>query len=451
MLWFQPSFYFCEREARQNCATGRGAAFFYYVVHVPVAPVATFHCPTARAATCCCANLGACRPQGPSAGGGSDLIARLLSMLSHFLHTLVLADLAQWACRSPATPMDGATALEHSAHMEAFTARLKRLSACGEAEESCPRWWQLREDAWRQVAAASEHQRLCTHRALFADFLPTSPLRLKEALDTDLTNRYTGEYTPHDYWEPEYACFGDKRIPAAVGDGPKWVCGIQHLPQPCRLVSLGSNFDDSFERAVHGMASCAAYIVDPTLTTRGVVSGVVRTESVPVFEARLASYGAALNGTVGVGNPRVSNAQFHVVKMASLLHDRYGPPPWRVEVLKVDVEGAEKHVLHEVFALCASGQLSIDQLNVELHTSPTWCALTASHSPLHASHITRTPHINLILRDAIRAVARDIRVIRRCAARPGYPFSATRVVRALCRASLTRTGPLTHSRCSRAR
>ena len=264
------------------------------------------------------------------------------------------------------------TASVHAAHMRAFVGRLAQVTACATSDHSCPLWWQRREAAWRREAAAAEHMRLCAHTRLFNDSLPTSRLRLKQVLEMKFEGRYTGEYTPHDYFEPGYACLGDMRIPAMVGDGPKWVCGIQWLQQPCRLLSLGSNFDDSFERAVHATAGCSAYIVDPTLSKSGVVSGVVRSESVLAFQARLAAYGASLNSSVGVGDPATPNAPFRIVGMAGLLQDHFGSPPWRIDVLKVDVEGAELPVLREAFALCKAGLLQVDQLNVEMHTSPVW-------------------------------------------------------------------------------
>ena len=34
--------------------------------------------------------------------------------------------------------------------------------------------------------------------------------------------------------------------------------------------------------------------------------------------------------------------------------------------------GAEYGVLNQAFSLCRAGQLEVDQLNVEVHTSPTW-------------------------------------------------------------------------------
>ena len=38
------------------------------------------------------------------------------------------------------------------------------------------------------------------------------------------------------------------------------VCGPSALARPCAVVSLGSNYDDSYERGMHDAAGCHAYI-----------------------------------------------------------------------------------------------------------------------------------------------------------------------------------------------
>ena len=70
-----------------------------------------------------------------------------------------------------------------------------------------------------------------------------------------------------------------------VGDGAKWLCGPRAHRQGCKALSLGSNFEDSFERAIYDLAGCSSYIVDPTLVPRD----------------RDGQHGSVLNATVGVG------------------------------------------------------------------------------------------------------------------------------------------------------
>ena len=264
-------------------------------------------------------------------------------------------------------------------HLQEHIRRLASATACvdGWNFRECPTWWLRREEAWRARAASAMHLRLCTHARLWGDLLPNSRVALGRQ-PSNASSLYHGTFfSALDYWEPEYACGEDERVPEAVGDGPKWVCGASSLPQPCTLLSLGSNLDDSFEKAMHAKARCAAHIVDPTLD----FFREATSESSQAFAIRLSAYGATLNASVGLGNPNTTGMvrlptgatwRFPLVSLAQLLRHRYGPAPWQLSALKIDIEGHERSVLAEVFDLCASGQLSIDQMNVELHPWPEW-------------------------------------------------------------------------------
>lgn len=223
------------------------------------------------------------------------------------------------------------------------------------------------------------HQRLCTHARLWGDLLPLSLAPLGQSpTNRNRTSLYVGAtFSALDYWEPEFSCNDEDRVPPTVGDGPKWVCGVEALHQPCTLLSLGSNLDDSFERAMHARARCRAYIVDPTIDLfRNSSPAFEHRETAEQFAARLAPYGATLNASVGVGNPgstgTAARKSFRLVSLGQLLRDRYGPPPWRLSGIKMDIEGHEATVLPELFRLCSAGKLQVEQLNVELHPWPDW-------------------------------------------------------------------------------
>ena len=286
----------------------------------------------------------------------------------------------------PPSLLVGEPWLDHAIrrHVDEHARRLSALTACTTVD-ACPSWWLRREDALRERAVAAMRLRLCTHARLWGDFLPTSRTPLGKQPPSDRrngTNLYHGAtFSALDYWEPEYACGEDERVPAIVGDGPKWVCGPDALPLPCTLLSLGSNLDDSFERAMHARARCLAHIVDPTLDLiREINPALAGRESVAHFSARLSEYGASLNATIGVGNPNSTGMlhgpggtrRFRLVSVRQLLGDRYGPPPWHLSIAKIDIEGHERTVLPELFGLCAEGALSLDQLNVEVHPWPEW-------------------------------------------------------------------------------
>ena len=168
-----------------------------------------------------------------------------------------------------------------------------------------------------------------------------------------------------DQWEPEFSCSEESRVPETLGDGPKWICGAAQLLEPCNLVSLGSNFDARFERAMHTIAGCHAYVVDPTLVGNRARLGH--------FHKGLLALNATLNTSVGIGrhNSRVKlmqeSRETRLVGVQELLRDRFPGPHRFVSVLKVDVEGSEYDVLNDVFRMCREGQLSIDVMTVEMH------------------------------------------------------------------------------------
>ena len=78
--------------------------------------------------------------------------------------------------------------------------------------------WRLREAAWRDAAELAERARYHTHAQLFGEPLSSSQLTLHSARELLVNTgthfagrcpRYTGEYAPFDYWEPEFACACD--------------------------------------------------------------------------------------------------------------------------------------------------------------------------------------------------------------------------------------------------
>ena len=133
------------------------------------------------------------------------------------------------------------------------------------------------------------------HARLFGEKLSASRQPVANAV-TPLRAAYTGIWSPFDYWEPTYSCVQDVRIPIGlVGDGAKWLCGPKVHQQGCKVLSLGSNFDDSFEQAIHNLTGCSSYIVDPTLAPRD------RNGRLRSFVERIEQHGSVLNTTVGVG------------------------------------------------------------------------------------------------------------------------------------------------------
>lgn len=169
-----------------------------------------------------------------------------------------------------------------------------------------------------------------------------------------------------DEWESEYSCDTEMRVPQQLGDGPKWMCGPAYH-RPCTMLSLGSDLDASFERGMHRLANCSTYIVDPTISSAPELVG---------FVEELAGIGAVLNTSIGVGRHgskvRLMKERHAtpLVGIRELLRERYPGPTRHLSIVKIDIEGAEYDTLRDLYQMCADGELSLDQLLVELHVGP---------------------------------------------------------------------------------
>ena len=155
--------------------------------------------------------------------------------------------------RAISAAVDASTAIKEdltkqiSNHMGRFEKRLARTSGCPIGSE-CPSSWLKTEGHWRERALRYEGVRLCTHARLFGNFLPTSRTSLKKV--PAQVGAYLGAFSPFDYYEPEFACSDEQRVPERLGDGPKWVCGLTALKQLIGLV--GSNATTASRRSMLG-------------------------------------------------------------------------------------------------------------------------------------------------------------------------------------------------------
>ena len=239
-------------------------------------------------------------------------------------------------------------------------------------------WWQHHGQRWNETLMIGERARLETHNFLFpGDFLPESKIPVFGRGRPKPTRHSGGIFQPFDYWEADFPCADEARLPRGrVGDGPKWLCGASLHANPCHVVSLGSDFDDKFERAMFAAAGCSSYIVDPTLSVGGMVLSGHEKGRAAAFRAHLATYGADLNETVGIGTSgeRMRLGNTHSVPLVSirtLLEDRFGSAassgPISLAVLKADIEGGEYSAFDSLWEMCAEGRLAIDQLSLEVH------------------------------------------------------------------------------------
>ena len=265
--------------------------------------------------------------------------------------------------------------------MEGFNDALGRVLTCtGAAGSICPDWWREIEDEWRRNATAGLSARLTRHASEWGDFLPKS----KPATFKKMRRKVAQAQKPWpilEYWGAELSCgaasqrvgaskrFTDHYHPTIAEDG-KWLCGSRRadLPQPCTVLAVGSNFDDSFERALSRLAGCRSLVVDPTL-------GPEDSPHVRRFAASLAQYGSHLNASVGIGVGTIvdRNGTRHALRpFAQLVANGAGFFTGKhLSVAKIDAEGGEfaGGLLGRegLWSLCASGALSVDQVLVEVH------------------------------------------------------------------------------------
>ena len=135
-----------------------------------------------------------------------------------------------------------------------------------------------------------------------------------------------------------------------AGDGGKWVCGLKSLLQhsACVVYSAGSNGEPSFEHAVAENTACEIHVFDHTLDAAQ--ADIVRS----VASVRLHSTGLGEEGTSAAGNMRTLSETLN-----DLQHQ------W-IDVLKMDIEGAEWQVLESWFKV-QNRTLPATQLLVEFH------------------------------------------------------------------------------------
>ena len=140
--------------------------------------------------------------------------------------------------------------------------------------------------------------------------------------------------------KPAGGSCGDLTRVGSPSDGGKMLCDVGRLSArgaACTVVSVGSNGESSFERAVHALApACALHTLDGTLTG----SRAALASALPPY------------------------VRFEAVN--------FGPTTWRafagrtVDVLKLDCEGCEYDSLPPwVSRVCT------DQIVLELHACPT--------------------------------------------------------------------------------
>jgi hypothetical protein len=133
-------------------------------------------------------------------------------------------------------------------------------------------------------------------------------------------------------YENTYQCPVDERL-GRNGDGGKWICNPDvFAASPCVLYSFGVKDDFSFEVDSHKRMGCKEQLYDPTI-------------SVDPVRRELSKYDGINIDAVGIAD-NDDNTQY---QRLSTLMQRNGHK--YIDILKIDVEGAERDVFKDFFAI----------------------------------------------------------------------------------------------------
>eukprot|EP01069_Polyplicarium_translucidae_P011003 Polyplicarium_translucidae@DN3416_c0_g1_i1.p1 len=175
---------------------------------------------------------------------------------------------------------------------------------------------------------------------------------LLEALPAALPRRGRALRAGVDAFVPEIACQLSRRVGGAV-DGGKWICDpFTLLKEDCLIYSFGSNDDWTFEKELLAIQPhCEIHTFDHTVDT-------ITSKPTNVTYHRL-GLGAADRRTTSPSMPLKSLPNI----IRSLKHERR-----RIDILKVDIEGAEFEALTPLLASERWALLPpVRQISIEVH------------------------------------------------------------------------------------
>ncbi|EPQ57149.1 hypothetical protein GLOTRDRAFT_58317 [Gloeophyllum trabeum ATCC 11539] len=164
-------------------------------------------------------------------------------------------------------------------------------------------------------------------------------------------------YTLWDFFTPAFQCPHRTERVGTLGDGGKWVCGLERIARKpkCVIYSFGVNGESSFEATLLQRApGCEVWGYDFSVNSFG-----PEITEVPSLNARSHFYPYAL----GSYDAPESNPPYYTLQslMKKNGHDF-------IDILKVDIEGAEFESLTSFLnAHSVTEGLPIGQLQLEIH------------------------------------------------------------------------------------
>jgi hypothetical protein len=208
---------------------------------------------------------------------------------------------------------------------------------------------------WRRIL--EQETRVSNLNKPLVDFKDKSSVDpYRPVLSVSLTEKSFGQFNPWgkgteiniwDLYPPQVSCPDVVRLGKA-GDGGKWICGTNYIRRfkdkrinrNCLIYSFGVSTDISFETELQQISGCDIHAFDPT------VGKLPNDRSWPPSRATNRLPGITLH-KLALSNESGSNAVFSLAMslqdiMHSLNHSY-------IDVLKIDVEGAEWDVFNHLF------------------------------------------------------------------------------------------------------
>jgi len=174
-------------------------------------------------------------------------------------------------------------------------------------------------------------------------------------------------YTLWDFWLPAFTCPHKVERIGTLGDGGKYVCGLERLEKKkeCVVYSVGVNGESSYEAAIlERVPGCQVYGYDFSVGSFGPEITEVRS-----LKQRSHFWPWGLSGKDAHG----SNDQVKMYTLDTLM--RMNGHSF-IDILKIDIEGAEFDALTDLIShyssLTPPQPLPFGQLQLEVHARDAW-------------------------------------------------------------------------------
>ncbi|KAF8481481.1 methyltransferase domain-containing protein [Gautieria morchelliformis] len=174
-------------------------------------------------------------------------------------------------------------------------------------------------------------------------------------------------YTLWDFWLPAFTCPHKVERIGTLGDGGKYVCGLERLErkQSCVVYSVGVNGESSYEAAILQRApGCQVYGYDFSVHSFG-----PEIEEVRALKARSHFWAWGLSGK----DTHSSNDPIKMYTLDTLMKMNGHT---FIDILKIDIEGAEFDALTDLInhysSLTPPQPLPFGQLQLEIHARDGW-------------------------------------------------------------------------------